>query len=295
MKILLSIVIANYNYGRFLAEAIKSVLKQCDTPVKVDGRTVLPIRGGLDAVELIICDAASTDNSVEVIKKYERCIAWWCSEPDAGQSAAFNKGFRQAKGEWLTWLNADELYAAGTLDSLLQFIKMHPRAKWITGNYVNFDDKSKKITHVTWGPHFCIPFLTKKHYPNAVFGSTSFWKRELYEEVGPIDEQMRYGMDTEYWNRLTMAGYKHLRLNHYCWLFRDHDASKTVGVQNEQSIERRRKEDAYQRVKTGYNFRYSFSNVWFCVWFIWRILDLSLFVRSYRRWRLIGRDIGILQ
>ena len=86
---LLSIVIANYNYGRFLEEAIQSVLMQ----------------DAGDLAELIICDAESTDNSVEVIKKYEKHITWWCSEKDGGQSAAFNKGFSHARGKFLTWLN----------------------------------------------------------------------------------------------------------------------------------------------------------------------------------------------
>ena len=65
------IVIANYNYGRFLPDAIESVVSQR--------------MGG--SVELIICDAGSTDCSIDVIKKYEKNIKWWCSEKDGGQSA----------------------------------------------------------------------------------------------------------------------------------------------------------------------------------------------------------------
>ena len=114
-KILLSIVIANYNYGRFLEDAIASVLGQCENPIDVDGRPVLPIKGCSDeCVELIICDADSKDNSVEVIHKHANSLAWWCSEKDDGQSAAFNKGFAQARGEWLTWLNADDIYLRDT-------------------------------------------------------------------------------------------------------------------------------------------------------------------------------------
>lgn len=275
---ILSIVIANYNYGRFLEAAITSVLSQ----------------GVGDAVEIIVCDAASTDNSVEVIKKYEKHIAWWCSEKDHGQSEAFNKGFSHARGQWLTWLNADEMYAKGMLPALLRFIERHPKANWITGNYANFDDESRKITFVTWGPHLTIPFVSGNHYPNAVFGSTTFWKRELYDKVGPIDENLHYGMDTEYWNRLTMAGYKHYRFNHYCWLFRTHDSSKTVGVQDEKSIAKRKREDEYQHNKTGYSFRYSVRNVWFVLWVAWRILDGSILVRMYKRWKYVGKDVSVL-
>ena len=112
MEPLVSIVIANYNYGRFLGEAIQSVIAQ-DMG---------------DKVELIICDAASTDNSVDIIRQYandlpantsysewtsqansqltihdSQLITWWCSEKDGGQSAAFNKGFSHARGRFLTW------------------------------------------------------------------------------------------------------------------------------------------------------------------------------------------------
>ena len=137
-KPLLSIVIANYNYGRFLEEAIQSVAHQ----------------EGVEKVELIICDAASTDNSVEIIKKYASglppntsyydwaashptsliphpLITWWCSEKDNGQSEAFNKGFSHAKGEWLTWLNADEIYADGVLSALFSLIARKKKAQWI--------------------------------------------------------------------------------------------------------------------------------------------------------------------
>ena len=96
---ILSIVIANYNYGRFLEDAIRSVCLQ----------------NMGDKIELIICDAASTDNSLEIIRKYASKIAWWCSEKDGGQSAAFNKGFSHARGKYLTWLNADDVLVSGCL------------------------------------------------------------------------------------------------------------------------------------------------------------------------------------
>jgi len=292
MKIQLSIVVANYNYGRFLADALESVVKQCEEPVLVEGRPALPIKGRpQDAVELIICDAASKDESVDVIRRYEKYLSWWCSEPDGGQSAAFNKGFSHARGEWLTWLNADEIYAKGMLLAWANLVARKPKAEWITGNYINFDDKTKKITHVTWGPHTTIPFLTRNRFPNAVFGSTTFWKRSVYEKVGPIDESLHYGMDTEYWGRLTMAGYKPVRFNHYCWLFRDHDASKTVGKDTAESLARKRKEAIYQRQKTGYTFEHAFKNPWYDLWMLWRLLDGSLFVRFYRRRTLVGRSV----
>ena len=141
---LFSIVIANYNFGRFLEDAIRSVIAQ-DMG---------------EQVELIICDAASTDNSVEIIKKYAQglppntlrsewnnpssesklndvnLITWWCSEKDGGQSAAFNKGFAHARGRFLTWLNADDLLLPDSLRSIADAIHDNPTCQWFVGNPV---------------------------------------------------------------------------------------------------------------------------------------------------------------
>ena len=300
---LLSIVMANYNYGRFLEEAIRSVLAQ----------------NMGDKIELIICDAASTDNSVEIIKKYanglppntqydewriqansqlktpsSQLITWWCSEPDGGQSDAFNKGFSHATGDWLTWLNADELYADGCLRAFANLVEREKAAQWVTGNYVNFNDSDKIITHVTWGPHTSPSFLGNQHYPLAVFGSTSFWRREVYLKVGPIDEKLHYAMDMDYWARLVMAGYRQTRLNHYCWLFRDHDASKTVGKQTDASWAKRNAENKYHAAKNGYTYEFSLKNPWYVFWLVWRFFDGSVFVRWYKRHALVSKPINVL-
>lgn len=300
-KPILSIVIANYNYGRFLEDAIRSVLAQ-DVG---------------DKAELIICDAMSSDASVEIIKKYanglppntmrsewdkstqsqysnSQLISWWCSEKDSGQSAAFNKGFSHARGEWLTWLNADEVYAEGVLKALFKFIENRRSAQWITGNFACFDDYSGKFTYVSWGPHVSPSFLSNQHYPSAVFGPTSFWRREAYLKVGLLDEKLHYAMDTDYWARMVMAGYRQSRLNCYCWLFREHQESKTVGRQTDKSLDMRRREKLYHTAKNGYFYEYSLRNPWYVFWLIWRVLDGSVFVRWWRKHTLIGEDVKLM-
>ena len=287
-KPLLSIVIANYNYGRFLASAIESVVRQCDNPVRQGGRTVLPIKdGGGRSVELIICDAASQDDSVSIIKRYERYLTWWCSEKDRGQSSAFNKGFSHSRGEWLTWLNADDLYFPGTFQNLARVVGRNPSAEWITGNDLHFDNDSKKVVFLAWGPHF-VPRLFKKNraqmYP---FGPTSFWKRSTYDRIGPIDESLHYQMDLDYWARLTMAGIRQFRLNHTCWAFRHHEVAKSTGGSNPEAGRREKK---YWLAKTGYTYRNVFSNPWYDFWLFCRLLDGSLLVRFWKRWKSVGRS-----
>ena len=270
---LLSIIIANYNYGRFLEGAITSVLSQNDTNI----------------AEIIVCDAASSDNSVDIIKKYESRIAWWCSEKDDGQSAAFNKGFSHAKGDWLTWLNADDLLLPGTLDAFERLVTKQGTAQWISGNMLSFDDETKRIVQVNWGPHSQPPILSKRFAFNAVFGPTTFFRKELYLSVGNIDESLHYAMDTEYWARLTMHGVRQVRLNHLCWAFRIHKESKTEGEQTRRLSEIRRQETEYWKQRTGYDFKRSILNPSYLYWLLWRILDGSWVAKMINKVRFEGK------
>lgn len=298
-KPLLSIVIANYNYGRFLEEAIQSVISQ----------------GVGDKIELIICDAASTDNSVDIIKKYanglppnvpfadwnnsqlstpnSQLITWWCSEKDGGQSAAFNKGFSHARGEWLTWLNSDDLLLPGTLKAFFKRVERCKNAEWITGNKIHFDSKTGEIIRINWGPHIIPPFIRGKRAFSAVFGPTTFWRKSLYEQLGEIDEKLHYAMDSEYWARMTMAGIKQIRLHHVCWAFRDHKDSKTSGVQTNEIKNRRTAETAYWRKKLNYYYKPAITNPWYVLWCMWRIVDGSLAKRKFLKCKYEGSKLSL--
>ena len=296
---LLSIVIANFNYGRFLEEAIRSVVAQ----------------NMGEFLELIICDAASSDNSVDVIKKYAnglppnieysdwlskssrqhtkglQLITWWCSEKDGGQSAAFNKGFSHARGKWISWLNSDDLLLPGTVRAFSRLISRHPHAEWVAGNMISFESCSRKIIRVNWGPHIKPPLLKRARSFYAVFGPTTFWRKSLYDKVGPIDESLHYTMDTEYWARITMAGVKQYRLNYICWGFRKHEESKTVGIQTEEILSRRKEETEYWIRKTGYRFQTRFTNIWYLLWVLWRVIDLSWVMRGIQKFKYEGKPL----
>ena len=275
MQPLLSIVIANYNYGRFLRAAIESVVSQ----------------GMNDKVELIIVDGGSSDNSVEIIKKYANGlpantllstdhqslttnISWWCSEKDKGQSDAFNKGFAHAQGKYLTWLNADDIMPKGCLEKVIHELERHPECEWFTGNLYRFTEDGRVI-ECAWGPNYLPKCLQKSGQPVAVYGPASFFTKELFERVGGMKLYQNFMMDTDLWMRFIVTGVKQRRINCFCWAFRMHEESKTAEFgEHKLSAEQRARFEAERKQsieETGY--KASGVNRRFIQ--LWRLVDGS--------------------
>ena len=249
MQPLFSIVIANYNYGRFLDDAIQSVIAQ-DMG---------------DQMELIICDASSTDNSVEIIKKYagglppntlrsewrdpnsnlqtpnSKLITWWCSEKDGGQSAAFNKGFSHARGKYLTWLNADDVFMPGSLKALAVAIERNPSIKWWGGSSV-WCDSNMRIQQFFCTHRFST--LRARFSFLMVGGPSSFFTKELLACVGGIDEGLHFLMDIDLWHRFYQSGVRYCRIINPIFAYRIHAESKMSGADvanNAAAVARRRR------------------------------------------------------
>lgn len=202
-----SIVIANYNHGQFLEEAIQSVLNQ-----------------DCQDYELIIVDGGSTDNSLDIIKKHTTNLAWWVSEKDTGQSNAFNKGFSNARGDFFFWINSDDLLLPNSLFYAKKAIRENPDFLWFAANTIFFSEEGI-IQKCTRGPEWK-DFLLK-NAPIYIYGPTSIFHRSLFETANRFDENLYYTMDTDLWMRFKNQGIRFKRINKYFWGFRIHDQSKT--------------------------------------------------------------------
>lgn len=227
----LSIVVANYNYGRFLDEAIQSVLSQ-----------------SCQDFEIIIIDGGSTDNSVEIIQKYTGGLSsgvqrgdpsiaglhltptpltYWVSEPDKGQSDAFNKGFAKARGRFLTWLNADDVILPGTIEKLKAAAEKHPACEWFAGGVLQLDPDLKIFKCGRVRPMSA--YRAQCGVVN-VCGPSSFFTKSLYERAGKIDERFQYTMDTDLWLRFALrAGACYRMIALYAWGMRLHPDAKMSG------------------------------------------------------------------
>ena len=258
MNSLLSIVIANYNYGHFLGMAIESVLSQ---------------QMG-DKVELLVVDGGSTDNSVEIIKKYADRITWWVSERDKGQSDAFNKGFAHAHGKYLTWLNADDIMPDGCLKKIVRELERHPDCEWFTGNLYRFTDDGR-VVECAWGPNYLPKWLQSCGQPVAVYGPSTIFTKELFDRVGGMKLYQNFMMDTDLWMRFIVFGVKQRRINCFCWAFRMHEDSKTAEFDDHRLSQEQRAKFEAERKRSILETGYKPSAMNRRLIQIWRLLDGS--------------------
>jgi glycosyltransferase involved in cell wall biosynthesis len=183
---LISIVTASFNQGQFLEECIDSVLGQ-----------------NYPNLEYVIMDGGSTDNSVEIIKKYSRYLTYWQSRPDGGQYAAINEGFSRTSGGIMAWLNSDDKYHTGAFFKIAYVFDSHKEVEWITGRPTVFDKDGDIVLIFDYLPVFSREkYLTQGYADPHIQQESSFWRRSLWEKAGGmVRGDMEYAADMELWTR----------------------------------------------------------------------------------------------
>jgi glycosyltransferase involved in cell wall biosynthesis len=164
-----TIVTPSYNQAAYLEETIRSVLLQ-----------------GYPHLEYFVIDGGSTDGSVEIIKKYENWLDGWVSERDNGQCSAINKGFSQATGEWLGWLNSDDCFAPYALFNLLRTAHAS-QAKFVYGSCIQFG-MTPNVMHF---PKMKLPGprafdLETIRMVDLIDQPATLWSRAIFEQCGPL-------------------------------------------------------------------------------------------------------------
>lgn len=176
----ITIVTPSYNQGQFIERTIKSVLDQ-----------------QYPNLEYIVMDGGSTDDTVSVLKKYDKKIIW-VSKKDKGQTHAINKGLKKASGSILAYLNSDDTYQPGTFLRIGEFFATHPHAYFVYGHGRLIDSKDKEV-----GFYNDSPTSRAKLFEQCnISQPTCFWRRELLDTIGFFDESFQFTMDYEYWVRV---------------------------------------------------------------------------------------------
>jgi glycosyltransferase involved in cell wall biosynthesis len=223
----LTIVTPTFNAGRYLAETIESVLNQ-DVP----------------GIEYIIVDGGSTDDTVDVIRKYEKHLAWWTSGPDGGQANAVNAAFARAKGEFLAEHDADDIFLPGALHFVLDTIRDTPGARWVAGGVLGFGtaDEPRHEWHMPVVPRTLLDLVSYR-FQAATPGH--FYSRDAVRAVGGYDPTYRYLFDFEFFARLLVNGERCIPLHRPIAAYRFHPTSKTVAEIDHFAAEWDRIRDTY--------------------------------------------------
>jgi glycosyltransferase involved in cell wall biosynthesis len=171
----------NYNYGHYLEETIRSVLLQ-----------------GYPNLEYIIIDGGSTDNSVEVIKKYEPWLSYWTSEADRGQTHAINKGLAKTTGEIFNWINSDDILMPGALFAIAEGIKDYDAFAGVVTNFDELGNQERVIAKNITATGLLTKFNTTNRPGEhaTVYHQPGFWFRtELLKSIGNLNEDLRIQFD----------------------------------------------------------------------------------------------------
>jgi len=209
-NIRISVITPSYNQGNFIEQTIQSVLSQ-----------------NYPSLEYIVMDGGSTDNTVQILKKYSGKLKW-ISEKDNGQSDAINKGLRMATGEIFAWLNSDDYYLPGTLQKVGTYFLQNKKAQWLTGDYEIVDENGKQIQSFVRGYKNILrslPFRSTLYVANYINQPSTFCKSSLLDQVGYLRESYHLCLDYDLWLRIYKRYPLHT-ISSPLSAFRIHSASK---------------------------------------------------------------------
>lgn len=205
---LVSVVMPSLNQGEYIRESIESVLSQ-----------------SYPQVELLVVDGASEDQTLDILRSYGKHFRW-ISEHDSGQSQAVNKGWREARGEIVTWLNADDLLHADSILNAVQEFNALPDD--YSGIYGDCDYIDEEGNHLTKYPSRSFDYDRLVLYAEDYIPQPgTFIRKKWLEKAGMLDENLHFVMDYDLWLRLGMRS-KLIYIPKKTSFARLHGAAKTA-------------------------------------------------------------------
>ena len=201
-----TIVTPSFNQAKYLEQTIMSVLNQ-DYP----------------NIEYIVIDGGSTDGSVEIIKKFQNRLAYWISEPDSGQSAAINKGFKHAMGQIFNWINSDDLLMPSAVKIAVHYLMENPDIGMVYGDRITIDERGNFLSMNRYPSYNARIFRHHLRIPQE----SAFFRSELWSLVNGVDEDLKFCMDYDLFVKLSkITQFRHIPF--VLGSYRKHSLSKTV-------------------------------------------------------------------
>lgn len=250
-----SIVTPCYNGAQFLEKTILSVLNQ-----------------NYPNLEYIIIDGGSTDGSVAIIKRYKKYLAYWISEKDNGMYEAINKGLKKANGEILAYLNSDDLYYPGTIQTVVEYFKRHPDAGLIYGD-CDFIDSEAHVLYRYRFPAFNWRRFIVLNW-SSIPQEASFWRYEVHKVTGYFNPEFKIVGDFEFYIRVG----KHFTIDHLKKVI----AMRRLHKKSLTSNWRARSREEKKRIHRQYNIRDRFAII--CLRYLRecqiKLLNLPLMIKK---------------
>jgi len=200
----ISIITPSYNQGEYIEEAIKSVLKQ-----------------NYSNFEHIIIDAGSTDQTLDILKKYKHLK--WISEKDDGQSDALNKGFKKSKGQIIGWLNADDFYEKNIFRLINNNLSIEG-VDAVYGDFIEVDKYGNRIKKIITQ----MPSNFMMKYVCYIPSTTFFFNRKIIDNNIYIDKNLKLVMDKDFFCKIISKGYKINKIHKFLGFFRWHYKNKSI-------------------------------------------------------------------
>ena len=202
-----SIITPSYNQGEYLEETILSVLNQT-----------------YSNIEYVVIDGGSTDNSVDIIRKYEERITYWCSEKDNGQADAINKGLKRATGDLVCWINSDDILYPHFVEKFVNHFVTHPNVDFLYGDV----EQGTDLQHATFRKGEAIDYPTMLRTLRVPMPQQStMWRRGVMDKIGYLDPQWHVLLDREYFMRIA----QHCVIEYLPGVvafFRNHENAKSI-------------------------------------------------------------------